>query len=89
MSKEQWLIDAMKNPERTMIPYTWEGKAKYLVMVKNKKYPYISMMSVYRSDMISDTSLGLLAAGISAFFGIIIMVFLVYTLVAPAFVAAC
>ncbi|MGQ9844469.1 MAG: cache domain-containing protein, partial [Spirochaetota bacterium] len=61
----------LQSPDKTVIYYTWQGKDKMMVGIKNNQYNYIVGCTMYMSD-VADSARSM--AGLMIVFGIIVLV---------------
>jgi methyl-accepting chemotaxis protein len=82
LSKVEFGQQLLKNPDKTVIRYEWQGKDKILVGVRNKDYNYIVLSTMFLSD-VSDSARSM--AAVMVLFGLIIItgaVFAIYYIIA-------
>ncbi|MGB4268696.1 MAG: methyl-accepting chemotaxis protein [Spirochaetota bacterium] len=70
LSKVEFGQEMLKNPDKTVIRYEWQGKDKMLIAERNKEYGYIVGATMYLSD-VSDAARSM--AGFMVLFGLIII----------------
>lgn len=70
LSKLDFGQELLKSPDRTVIRYTWQGKDKIMIGVRNKEYGYIVMSTMFLSD-VSDSARSM--AGVMVLFGLIMI----------------
>ncbi|MEW6526431.1 MAG: methyl-accepting chemotaxis protein [Spirochaetota bacterium] len=70
LTKMDFGQEMLKNPDKTVIRYVWQGKDKMLVAIRNKEFNYIIGSTMFLSD-ISDAARSM--AAVMVLFGLIMI----------------
>jgi methyl-accepting chemotaxis protein len=70
LSKLDFGQELLKSPDKTVIRYTWQGKDKIMIGVRNKEYGFLIMSTMFLSD-VSDAARSM--AGVMVLFGLIMI----------------
>lgn len=82
MSKEVWGKPIFEsNKEKDIVRYEWQGKSKILAWYKNKKYKFITCVTIYTSDINQSVIRMAIIMVIVGVIGIVLSAALIYIII--------